>query len=45
MTTNCCDIQKDTHTDVQTYLIPGVNIFSNEMTECRSIDFTNVTKR
>ena len=32
-------------TDIQTYLIPDVNIFSNEMTECRSIDFTHVTKR
>ena len=31
--TNCCDRHTDRHTDVQTYLIPGVNIFRHEMTK------------
>ena len=30
---NGCDRQTHTHTDAQTGLIPGVNIFSYEMTE------------
>ena len=35
LATKCCDRQThtQTHTRVHTYLIPGVNIFSPEMTE------------
>ena len=32
----CCDGQTYRHTDTQTGLVPGVNIFSNEMTEYKN---------
>ena len=35
LATKCCD----RHTHVQTYLIPGVNIFSLEMTEYKKLTF------
>ena len=38
------DTQTDTQTDAETGLIPGVNIFSNEMTEYKNQDEFDTTR-